>query len=382
MAVSPSSSEHSERSSIYWGSEDSDSEPSIAQQYQNPPRPRLSSPRLFQDFFSNTARANARLPPAPRQHNQARLQEFPQAFDNVNRAIQTAHQAFQNSPVVDLTDSPPQQQASPAFAMPPRRMNRDSPSLEYSSSSPPDSSTSRLRHSLDTAASRGVRPSRDESATEERAPKRRRIAHVLDDSNNEEAAGRSGTIQEVEAVDLTEVNTAADLSKALSKQRQDAIQAQMKQKQGSEPVGRTPLSSYKCPICMDTPEDATTTSCGMQSYLRFLNSQLTFLIGHLFCHKCIIDTLRWSEEQRQDEYTHGKAKGTCPVCRKVLARNDKAGSGRTLIPLELKLTKRKKGDVKGKGVAKQGSVTPSKGDRMAKMERESSAGMWEDLTVF
>ena len=36
----------------------------------------------------------------------------------------------------------------------------------------------------------------------------------------------------------------------------------MKQNQGSEPAGRTPLASYKCPICMDTPEDATTTTCG------------------------------------------------------------------------------------------------------------------------
>jgi len=172
------------------------------------------------------------------------------------------------------------------------------------------------------------------------------------------ATRRSGPMQEVEAVDLTEVNTSADLTKALSKQRQDAIQAQMKQNQGSETVGRTPLSSYKCPICMDTPEDATTTSC-----------------GHLFCHKCIIDTLRWSEEQRQDEYANGKAKGTCPVCRKQLARNDKPGGGRTLIPLELKLTARKKVDIKGKGVAKQVS-------RLAKTERENSAAMWEDLTVF
>jgi hypothetical protein len=89
--------------------------------------------------------------------------------------------------------------------------------------------------------------------------------HELDDTDEEEGeeeAGRVAGRHEVEAVDLTEVNNTTDLSKALSKQRQDAIQAQMKQNQASEPAGRTALASYKCPICMDTPEDATTTTCG------------------------------------------------------------------------------------------------------------------------
>lgn len=102
----------------------------------------------------------------------------------------------------------------------------------------------------------------------------------------------------------------------------------------------------------------------------------------MFCHKCIIDTLRWSEEQRQDEYTNGRAKGTCPVCRKPLVRNDKSGTGRTLVPLELKLTRRKDYDLKGKGVARQESETPKKGGRKAKDEREDSTDMWNELTAF
>lgn len=33
---------------------------------------------------------------------------------------------------------------------------------------------------------------------------------------------------------------------------------------------------------------------------------------------------------------NGKVKGTCPVCRKPIGRND-SGKGRDLVPLELKL---------------------------------------------
>lgn len=261
--TSPSSSDRSGRPSIYWGS-DSESEspqrPALADHSSNPPRPRLSSPRLFQDFFSNTTRANARLPPAAPQENRATLQEFPQAFENVNRAIQTAHQAFQNTPVVDLTDSPPRRQASLTSSATGQRVRRESPTYDRSPS-PPYSPASNPRWRPDEAT-REMQPSRNVSATGERAAKRRRIVHTLDGSDEEEPQTRPSTLEEVEAVDLTEVNTDADLSKALSKQRQDAIQAQMKQNQGGEPAGRTPLSSYKCPICMDTPEDATTTTCG------------------------------------------------------------------------------------------------------------------------
>jgi ATP-dependent exoDNAse (exonuclease V) beta subunit len=265
---SSSGSDHSERSSIYWGSDDSESpEPVESRRHQHNASnaPRLSSPRLFQDFFSNTTRADARLPPVPPRNSYARPQDFPQAFENVNRAIQTAHQAFQNNQVVDLTNSPPRRSPSPRSPMSRNRGRRDASAYEYSSSPPAPSRTSSFRpgRPSELSAIRSTIASRNGSATEERAPKRRRIVHELDDTDDEaEETGRAAVTQEVEAVDLTEVNDATDLSKALSKQRQDAIQAQMKQNQGSEPAGRTPLTSYKCPICMDTPEDATTTTCG------------------------------------------------------------------------------------------------------------------------
>lgn len=142
----------------------------------------------------------------------------------------------------------------------------------------------------------------------------------------------------IESVDLTEVDDNAGLSAALAKQRQDAILAQ---NPGTE-SGRTTLTAYKCPVCMDTPTDATSTVC-----------------GHVFCHRCIIDTLNWSIDQRREDLPpNRKVKGVCPVCRKQLELKD-TGTGRHLIPLELKLmvgVKRKrdqdKGNEKGKGKQK------------------------------
>ena len=111
-------------------------------------------------------------------------------------------------------------------------------------------------------------------------------------------------------------------------------------------------------------------------------TSLTPCLGHLFCHKCIVDTLRYSENQRNAGNPHAKSKGVCPVCRKALARGkDKAGQGRALIPLELKLLTKSQMDVKGKGVVRQGVLTPSNSSKTAKKERESSAEMWNDLTV-
>lgn len=89
--------------------------------------------------------------------------------------------------------------------------------------------------------------------------------------------------------------------------------------------------------------------------IKFLRlDQWSFLMtslfsGHLFCHKCIVDTLRFSEIQRADE-TLGKPKGTCPVCRKAMVRNDKPDKGRTLIPLGLKLSFSTRNKGKGKEV--------------------------------
>lgn len=66
--------------------------------------------------------------------------------------------------------------------------------------------------------------------------------------------------QLVESIDLTEVDKPSALDKALAKQREDAVKAQH---DGESEKARSLLTAYKCPVCMDTPEDATTTVCGM-----------------------------------------------------------------------------------------------------------------------
>lgn len=71
--------------------------------------------------------------------------------------------------------------------------------------------------------------------------------------------GRLGTA--IESVDLTEIDETSPLSKTLAKQREDAVKAQ-EAVPSSEKKGSI-LTAYKCPVCMDTPVDATSTICGM-----------------------------------------------------------------------------------------------------------------------
>lgn len=168
-----------------------------------------------------------------------------------------------HAPVIDLTESPPQPSALPnittATATTSTSWATPRPIPQEQSAMPP---THRNTFQWRRASPASKPPLR----TEERPPKRRRLSHNSltaqlpqpDNSHEPEA--------EVEAVDLTEVNNESDLSKAISKQQQqqqqDAVQSQMKETQDEYSSGRTSLSSYKCPICMDTPEDATTTICG------------------------------------------------------------------------------------------------------------------------
>ncbi|KAL9106137.1 MAG: hypothetical protein Q9227_008785 [Pyrenula ochraceoflavens] len=134
----------------------------------------------------------------------------------------------------------------------------------------------------------------------------------------------------IEEIDLTNVNDGSALADTLAKQREDAVRAQNSTKT-DEDQRKSSLKEYKCPVCMDVPENATVTIC-----------------GHLFCHKCINDTLRFGEEQHR--YDTNKPRGNCPVCRKPLARVEK-GKNPTLIPLEMKLVTRSQ--LKGKGKAKE-----------------------------
>ena len=75
---------------------------------------------------------------------------------------------------------------------------------------------------------------------------------------------RHANLNDIEAVDLTGGNNKTQISKTLSKQQEDAVKAQQHQMTDSED-GRSILATYKCPVCMDTPEDATSTICGKES---------------------------------------------------------------------------------------------------------------------
>jgi hypothetical protein len=104
---------------------------------------------------------------------------------------------------------------------------------------------------------------------EPRGIKRRRLSDDTFGSSTPSSwsshAAEAFDLQGVESVDLTEVNDDSALSKALSKQREDAIKAQA---ESEDREGRTALTATKCAICMDTPTDATSTICGMHFLLR------------------------------------------------------------------------------------------------------------------
>ncbi|KAL2800497.1 hypothetical protein BJX66DRAFT_290984 [Aspergillus keveii] len=146
--------------------------------------------------------------------------------------------------------------------------------------------------------------------------KRRRLTNQTISSSGSQPENPDETI---ESIDLTEVDGNSAIAKVLAKQREDAVASQHLTDSGN---ARTKLTAYKCPVCMDTPTDATTTVC-----------------GHLFCHQCITEALKIGEE-RTDQA--GKSRGTCPVCRKPLARQDSPGPKRSLVPLKIRLTTKKK----------------------------------------
>lgn len=85
--------------------------------------------------------------------------------------------------------------------------------------------------------------------------KRRRVSHNQSETVSPSIDLDANTI---EAIDLTEGPSA--LSQALAKQREDAVRAQQ---DAAHEKGHSILTAYKCPVCLDTPVDATTTVCGM-----------------------------------------------------------------------------------------------------------------------
>jgi hypothetical protein len=77
--------------------------------------------------------------------------------------------------------------------------------------------------------------------------------------------------------------------------------------------------------------------------LRFLVTYIVFSsVGHLFCHQCIVDAVRYDEEQRAESSNGKPTRGKCPACRKLLSRKDTPGQKRDLIPLQLKLATKKR----------------------------------------
>ncbi|KIV93217.1 hypothetical protein PV10_04452 [Exophiala mesophila] len=359
--------------------------------------PRLPSPRLFRAWFStsdeNSSRRQITLPPAS---FDGTGQDVTRAFQSANRAVRTAQEAFQSTRpttdniALDLTESSPgSHPAQPTFQhaahlhtrSSPRHLN---PTSRTDSSYPLPVHTTlaahyhnlwnylpRLHgfgvHELPSANSdlnvlqdqEAIHRQRDNHRNWQRTQARNRernhnqpetMSPPRPSTSNSQPSPKTSrrpmsqnanTIDPaIESVDLTEVDDSTALSSLLAKQRQDAILAQ---NAGNE-SGRTPFTAYKCPVCMESPTDATTTVC-----------------GHVFCHRCIVDTLKWSIEQRRHDLpANRKTKGVCPVCRKPLDIKD-TGTGRHLIPLEIKLMvrlkrKRDEHQDKGKGKARLSKV--------------------------
>ena len=375
-------------------------------------RPRLSSqPRLFADFFTSAPepvhRRTAVLPPA-RRSSRARegTHSFTDAIQRTTRAMRSTGEAFQSgagpsrSEVVDLTDSPPAENRSAG-----RQHSRDGRDSDFAITTHPQDSrrpgrglstmhepifgyapifapappredpsdslvrarnrrarivqpvhNQAARRQADERAEReAIRRQRENhQAWQQTQERRRRLLEQQEDL--EQISSRSPTptpssdsifgdsrnptpdtmpsMEKIESVDLTGVNDEKALHETLAKQQADTILSQ--NPNTSTDAGRTTFTAYKCPICMDNIKDATTTIC-----------------GHLFCHRCIVDTLNWSATQRKQELgSTRKVNGVCPVCRKSLANKDSPGTQRTLVTLELKfLTKKRKRDDKGKGRA-------------------------------
>ena len=276
------------------------------------------------------------------------------------------------TPIIDLTDSPPLARhrqmgnASSVFEDVDQHNPPESRSVITGPASEMAPRRSTRRRSSTTSAGRARRPptsrystvSLEEDAGEIAGSSRRKRRRVdrpqeNESSSQEQPALSQLTQEEVKAeeVDLTEVNDSTTLENALSKQRVDAVKDALQKSQAQDEEGRTVLTSYKCPICMDVLEDATSTVCGRAHIflIDFGYGTDRGSAGHLFCHRCIMDTLKFSEAQRSQD-TGGKAKGTCPVCRKPMARNDKADvKNRTLVPLTLKLQVVPRNRDKGKG---------------------------------
>ncbi|KAJ5812707.1 Zinc finger RING-type [Penicillium robsamsonii] len=169
---------------------------------------------------------------------------------------------------------------------------------------------------------------------------------------SDEHGTSSSTLSEdepIETIDMTDDSGAGALARAVAKQREAAAKAQAEEERNAN---LSAILAYKCPICMETPVDATSTSCGVFLILHYTGfeharaSTDSSYLGHLFCHKCIIDCLKMSEQTRGGDSSK-QHKGTCPVCRTPISRKETPGRSKNLIPLLFQT--RKRGDLPAPG---------------------------------
>lgn len=256
--------------------------PSAVASYQDRQRQLPTSPRVATTNYarspslslSNGRSGDYRISPAPQ---------------SATRSTSPVNTTRSNTPIVDLTQSPPSQ---------PTRISRPSVSpspsnftLSISSTSPsPPAMSGWPRPHLSGGSSRSG-ASRRRNAPHERprvledgtkrlrmTPSTQHLNHSSQSQPNVYHRFNSGRttpiselvdfensrqdLSELDAVDLTQVDGPAELTNTLAKQREDAVKAQMDMAKLTDEGGRTSLTSYKCPVCMDTPEDATVTVCG------------------------------------------------------------------------------------------------------------------------
>lgn len=116
----------------------------------------------------------------------------------------------------------------------------------------------------------GSNPPLEEDNPPSRGVKRQRSG---DEADNAGPSSRPRVEEQIQAIDLTEVDSSSELAKTLSNLREDAVKAQQPSENEASKT-QSVLGAYKCPVCMDTPEDATSTACG-----RF---RISISISHVF----------------------------------------------------------------------------------------------------
>ena len=161
-------------------------------------------------------------------------------------------------------------------------------------------------------------------------------------------------VREIEHVDLRDADDIGDVKRLLDEQRAAEIVKQQKE-QSDKPLR---LNTLQCVVCMDTMTDITSTICGKFTHIpsqsrkssrhfyeHFLILTKYILLGHLFCHECIMRALLAAENNGNESGRKSK----CPVCRKQVTRPKDGKDTKQVIVLELKLKTRPRNRVdKGK----------------------------------